>query len=98
LSGFEVDLRTSNSVGHVGVIREGSTGNRGSETDGARLFSDVGCMNEALGGREPGGAVGGSGRCWVRGSAAFAGTHAVPFSEDHGGVGIPYPRRRRTVP
>src|SRR5207245_4165679 len=85
LSGLEVDLRTGDSVGHVGIIRECPTGNGGSGTERARLFGNVGCVNEALGRREPEGAVCGSGRCWVRGSATFAGTHAVPFAEDHSG-------------
>src|SRR5258705_5651276 len=90
LSGLKIDLRPVDTVRHVGVIRECPTGNGCSWTERARFFSYVGCVDEAFGSGEPEGTVGCSGRSWVGGSAAFAGTHAVPFAKDNSGeLGLP---------
>ena len=79
LSGLKIDVRPGDTVGHVWVIGEGPTGDGGSWTERARFFSDVGRVDEALGCGEPEGTVSGSSRRWGGGSAAFAGTHAIPL-------------------
>src|SRR5437868_642635 len=88
LSGLDVSLRSGDSVGRAGIICP--TSDCSGWAKRVRLIGDVGCVYETFGGGEPERTVGGSRGCWVGGSAAFAGAHAVPFAEnDRGKLGLP---------